>query len=71
MIHLKDGLCVPAIPADYDSAILEVSLIRLTQHGQTAAAQLALLRHLWASAVLAASPDAFVFGGQHHWDDSW
>jgi hypothetical protein len=39
--------------------------------GLTGAPQLALLRHLWAAAVLAASPDAIVFGGQHHWQDEW
>jgi hypothetical protein len=71
MTHLKDGLCTPAIPADFDSAMLQVSKFRLTKKGLFGAPQLALLRHLWAEAVLATSPEAVVFGGQHHWQDGW
>lgn len=71
MTHLKDGLCVPVVPADFDSAILQVSKFQLTGKGLPGAPQLALLRHLWAEAVLAASPDAIVFGGQHDWQDIW
>lgn len=71
MTHLKDGLCTPAVPADFDSAILQMSRFRLSHEGLTGAPQLALLRHLWAEAVLAASPSAIVFGGQHHWHDDW
>lgn len=71
MSRLKDGLCTPAIPADFDSAMLQMSRFRLTQRGLRGAPQLALVRHLWAGAVLAASPGAIVFGGQHHWQDGW
>jgi hypothetical protein len=71
MTSLKDGLCQPAVPAGFDSALLECSLLRLTQRGQAGASQLALLRHLWASAVLHASAEAIVFGGQHEWRDEW
>lgn len=71
MTHLKDGLCTPAVPEDYDSAILQISTFRLTQSGVTGAPQLALLRHRWAEAVLAASSEAIVFGGQHNWNDEW
>lgn len=71
MSHLKDGLCTPAVPEDFDTATLQVSRFRLAQQGLAGAQQLALLRHLWAEAVLAASPEAIVFGGQHHWQDGW
>jgi hypothetical protein len=71
MTHLKDGLCVPAVPADYDTAILQTSTFRLTNAGMSGAPQLALARHRWAASVLAASPDAIVFGGQHDWRDEW
>jgi hypothetical protein len=71
MTHLKDGLCTPAVPEDFDSGILQVSKFQLTGKGLPGASQLALLRHLWAEAVLTASPDAIVFGGQHHWQDAW
>jgi hypothetical protein len=69
--HLKDGLCVPAVPADHDSAILQLARFQLTKDGLVGAPQLALLRHRWAEAVRTASPDALVFGGQHHWVDEW
>jgi hypothetical protein len=68
---LKDGLCTPAVPSDYDTGLLEVTMMRLTQNGQAGASQLALFRHLFAAAVKAASPKAIVFGGQYGWDDSW
>jgi hypothetical protein len=71
VINLKDGLCTPAIPADYDTAILEVTLMRVTKNGQPGAPQLALLRHLFAAAVQSASPNAIVFGGQRDWSDLW
>jgi hypothetical protein len=71
MTHLKDGLCAPAVPDDYDSAILQVIRFRLNKDGLSGAPQLALVRHRWAEGVLAASPRAIVFGGQRHWDDSW
>jgi hypothetical protein len=71
LTHLKDGLLTPAVPEDWDSAILQTSTFRLMQSGLTGAPQLALLRHRWAEAVLAASPDAIVFGGQRHWQDEW
>jgi hypothetical protein len=71
MTRLKDGLCGPAIPDDFDSAILQVSKFQISKLGLAGAPQLALLRHLWAQAVLAASPDAIVFGGQHDWQDAW
>jgi hypothetical protein len=71
MTNLKRGLCAPAVPADFQAAILECRLMRLTATGQAAAAQMALVRHLWATSVLAASPRAIVFGGQRNWDDSW
>jgi hypothetical protein len=71
MTRLKEGLCTPAVPADFLTAILECRMMRLTESGQPCAAQLALTRHLWASAVRAASPRALVFGGQHRWDDAW
>jgi hypothetical protein len=71
LTRLKDGLCQPAVPPDFDSAILECSLMRLAQTGQAAAPQMALLRHLWAGAVVRASPRAIVFGGQHEWRDEW
>ena len=69
--HLKDGLCTPAVPEDYDSAMLQVNRFRLSKGNLEGAPQLALLRHLWAENVKAASPDAIVFGGQHDWDDAW
>ena len=71
MTHLKDGLCAPAVPDDYDSAILQVVRFRMNKDGLTGAPQLALVRHRWAEGVLAASPRAIVFGGQRHWDDAW
>lgn len=69
--HLKKGLCEPAVPAAYDVAMLQVSAFKLHPAGISGAPQLALFRHLWAAAVLGASPGAIVFGGQHQWDDSW
>jgi hypothetical protein len=71
MSHLKDGLCAPAVPEDYDSAILQTSTFRLTNAGMSGAPQLALVRHRWAASVLAASPNAVVFGAQRHWRDEW
>jgi hypothetical protein len=71
MTRLKDGLCAPAVPGDFDTAILQVSKFQLSQIGLHAAPQLALLRHLWSETVLAASPQAIVFGGQRHWQDTW
>ena len=71
MVHLKDGLLTPAVPADYDSAVLTTSMICYSSNGLTGGPQLALLRHLWAASVLAASKDAIVFGGQHDWRDEW
>ncbi len=71
MTHLKDGLCTPAVPDDYDSAILQVIRFRLNKDGLSGAPQLALVRHRWAEGVLAASRGAIVFGGQRQWDDSW
>jgi len=71
MTWLKDGLCTPAVPADYDTAMLQVNKFRLSKGSLEGAPQLALLRHLWAESVRAASPDAVVFGGQHHWEDAW
>jgi hypothetical protein len=71
MTRLKNGLCAPAVPEDFDSAILQVSKFQLSQLGVHGAPQLALLRHLWSQAVLAASPDAIVFGGQRDWQAGW
>lgn len=71
LTRLKDGLCQPAVPPDFDSALLECSLLRLGQFGQAGAPQMALLRHLWAEAVFRASPGAIVFGGQHGWQEEW
>ena len=71
MTNLKDGLCSPAVPQDYDTAILQISMFRMSENGVAGAPQLALLRHLWATAVLSASSEAIVFGGQHHWQDEW
>jgi hypothetical protein len=71
MTRLKNGLCAPAVSEDFDTAILQVSKFQLTKAGLSGAPQLALLRHLWAEAVLSASPGAIVFGGQHHWQDDW
>jgi hypothetical protein len=71
LTHLKDGLCTPAVPADWDCALLQVTMYRLSGTGLAGAPQLALLRHLWAESVLAASPDAVVFGGAHHWKPEW
>ena len=71
MTWLKKGLCTPAVPEDFDTAILQVSKFQITQRGLAGGPQLALLRHLWAEAVLAASGEAIVFGGQYHWQDSW
>jgi hypothetical protein len=69
--NINDGLCAPAVPADYDTGLLEVTMMRLTHDGQAGAPQLALFRHLFAAAVKAASPKAIIFGGQHQWDDLW
>lgn len=69
--HLKDGLCTPAVPEDYDTAILHTSVLKYSPTGLTGAPQLALFRHLWAHNVLAAARDAIVFGGQSHWQDEW
>lgn len=69
--HLRSGLCQPAVPEVFDSAILQISKFRLSNGTIAGAPQLALLRHLWAENVRSASPEAIVFGGQHHWDDSW
>jgi hypothetical protein len=69
--NVKDGLCAPAVPDDYDTGILQVIRFRLNKDGLTGAPQLALVRHRWAEGVLAASPRAIVFGGQRHWDDAW
>lgn len=69
--ELNDGLCTPAVPADYKSAILQTSVLKYAPTGLTGAPQLALFRHLWAHGVLAATPDAIVFGGQSHWQDEW
>lgn len=69
--QLKKGLCAPAVPEDYDAAILQTSVLRYSSTGITGAPQLALFRHLWAHSVLAATPDAIVFGGQSHWRDDW
>jgi hypothetical protein len=71
LTHLKDGLCLPAVPPDYDTSILQCCLLRIREIGQGGAPQMALVRHLWAAAVLAASPHAIVFGGQHAWQDDW
>lgn len=71
LTHLKPGLCVPAVPDEYDTAILNVVRFRLNVEGLSGAPQLALVRHRWAEGVLSASPDAIVFGGQRGWDDAW
>ena len=71
IVNLKDGLCLPAVPEDYDSAILQTSILKYSAIGVTGAPQLALFRHLWAYAVLAAAPQAIVFGGQHQWQNAW
>jgi hypothetical protein len=71
MTRLKQGTCTPGIPEDFDPAILECRMMRLTEAGQESASQLALVRHLWASAVLAASPRSIVFGGQQTWKNEW
>jgi hypothetical protein len=71
LTRLKDGLCQPAVPPDFDSALLECSLMRLGENGQAGAPQMALLRHLWAAAVFRASPGAIVFGGQQGWREQW
>lgn len=70
-VYSKDGLCAPAVPPGYQTAILQTSIFKLEAGKVSGAPQLALFRHLWAEAVLAASPDAIVFGGQHHWQDDW
>ena len=51
--------------------MLEVSLLRFNSSWQMAAPQLALLRHLYAEALKALSPQVVLFGGQRHWDDAW
>jgi hypothetical protein len=71
LTHLKDGLCAPAVPEDWDSAILQTSTFRLMQYGLQGAPQLALIRHRWAEAIRAAAPGAIIFGGQRHWQDEW
>lgn len=68
---LKDGLCTPAVPEDYDTAILQTSILKYSPSGLSGAPQLALFRHLWVNNVLAAAPDAIVFGGQSHWSEQW
>jgi hypothetical protein len=52
-------------------SVLQTSVIRHSPAGITGGPQLALFRHLWAHSVLAAAPDAIVFGGQTHWQDDW
>lgn len=70
--HLKDGLCTPAVPEDYDTALLQTTVLRYSASGVQGAPQLALFRHLWVHNVLAAAgDDAIVFGGQSHWQDEW
>lgn len=68
---LRNGLCTPAVPDDYTTALLQVNGFRLSKGTLEGAPQLALLRHLWAESVRAASPNAIVFGGQTHWHDTW
>lgn len=68
---LKDGLLEPAVPADYKSAIMSTYHFQMLGEGIVGAPQLALVRHLIAEEVKAASPDAIVFGGQHGWHNDW
>lgn len=71
MLVARKGLCGPAVPDEFDCALLQVTILQVTAEGVPGSPQLALLRHLWAQAVLAASPEAIMFGGQHHWNDEW
>jgi hypothetical protein len=68
---LKRGTLKPVVPEDFECAILTSVSVQMTEAGMSGGPQLALLRHKWAEAVKAASPDAIVFGGQHHWRDEW
>lgn len=71
LTNWRDGLCAPAIPADFDTAILEVSLLRIYAGRQPGAPQLALLRYLYAEALATLFPEVIIFGGQRHWDQAW
>lgn len=68
---LAPGSLTPAVPEGYACGMLTTVIAQKTEVGTPGAPQLALLRHKWAEAVKAESPDAVVFGGQHDWRDEW